>query len=199
MTSLCHFLATSDHPVVRRVRGVRRAILDFTLPAPWLLVKPMFWSFLGMRSIYYFGMRVLVCEPLFKAYCRRYGRRVRTGVFIHWVQGKGDIIRGDDVMLDGKSSFSFATHFTPRPTLIVGDRSSIGHNSRLSVGKQITIGRDCMIAPVVWMLDWNGHPTAPEARLAGLAPSADEVRPVVIEDNVWIGSRSIILPGVSIG
>lgn len=199
MSSLYQFLATSNHPAARTARGLRRRIQGVSLPAPRPLVKPMLWAFLGLRSVYYFGKRVLVCEPLFKAYCRCHGRGLRTGVYIHWVQGKGDLILGDDVLVDGKSTFSFAARFTARPTLIVGDHTSIGHNCRFSVGKRITIGRHCEIASDVWMLDSSGHPSDPEARLAGLPPSPEEVRPIVIEDNVWIGSRSVIFPGVTIG
>jgi acetyltransferase-like isoleucine patch superfamily enzyme len=160
---------------------------------------PILWAFLVVRSIHYFGLRVLVCEPLFKAYCRSYGRGVRTGVYLHWVQGKGDLILGNDVLVDGKSSFTFAARFVPRPTLRIGDGSAIGHNCRFTVGKQITIGRHCHVSSDVWMFDSSGHPADPEARLAGLPPSAEEVQPIVIEDNVWIGSRSIIFPGVTIG
>jgi acetyltransferase-like isoleucine patch superfamily enzyme len=199
MTSLYQFLATSDHPAARAVRGLRRGIQGVTLPAPRLVVKPMLWAFLGLRFVYFFGKRILICEPLFKAYCRRYGRGVRTGVYIHWVQGKGDIILGDDVLVDGKCTFNFAARFTARPTLMVGDHTEIGHNCRFSVGRQITIGRNCHIASDVWLLDSSGHPSDPEARLAGLPPSSEEVRPVVVEDNVWIGSWSIIFPGVTIG
>lgn len=199
MASLYQFLATSDHPAARAVRRLRRGILEVTLPAPRVVVKPMLWSFLCLRAAYFFGKRLLICEPLFKAYCRSYGRGVRTGVYIHWVQGKGEIILGDDVLVDGKCSFSFAARYAARPTLSVGDHTEIGHNCRFSVGKRIAIGRHCHIASDVWMLDSSGHPADPEARLAGLPPSPDEVRPVVIEDNVWIGSRSVIFPGVRIG
>jgi acetyltransferase-like isoleucine patch superfamily enzyme len=199
MTSSYKFLATSDHPVARAARGLRRGIQGLTLPAPRLLVKPMLWSFLGLRSVYYLGKRLLICEPLFKAYCQRYGRGIRTGVYIHWVQGKGDIILGDHVLIDGKCNFSFASRFSPRPTLTIGDATVVGHNCRFTVGKEITIGRHCLIASDVWIFDSPGHPADPDARLAGLPPAPTEVRPIVIEDNVWIGSRSIICPGVTIG
>jgi acetyltransferase-like isoleucine patch superfamily enzyme len=199
MASLYHYLATSDHSSARAVRGLRRRIQNVTVPAPRLAVVPMLWAFLALRSIYFFGKRVLICEPLFKAYCRRHGRGVRTGVYIHWVQGKGDLIVGDDVTVDGKCSFSFAARFSPRPTLIIGDRTGIGHNCQFTVGKQITIGRDCRIAGGTWMFDSSGHPADPEDRRAGLPPSPEEVRPIILEDNVWIGSRSTVYPGVKIG
>jgi maltose O-acetyltransferase len=37
------------------------------------------------------------------------------------------------------------------------------------------------------------------ARQAGAPVADDEVRPVVIEDNVWLGYQSVIMPGVTIG
>ena len=89
MSSLIHFLASSDHPVARIVRRARRAVLNFTLPAPRAVFVPLLATFLGLRHAYYFAKRVFVCEPFFKAYCTRYGRGVRTGTYIHWVQGKG--------------------------------------------------------------------------------------------------------------
>jgi acetyltransferase-like isoleucine patch superfamily enzyme len=199
MAKIYRFLAVSNHPVARAVRAIRRRIQGVSLPAPRIVIKPMLWMFLGLRSIYYFAMRILVCEPLFKAYCLHYGRRLRTGVFIHWVQGKGDIILGNDVLIDGKCCFSFAVRFVARPALKVGDGSGISHNCRFSVGKQITIGRHCRIASDVWMFDSSGHPADPEARLAGLPPPPEDVRPIIIDDNVWIGGRSIIFPGVTIG
>src|SRR5687767_5491200 len=90
-------LVLSDNPAIRLLRKTRRAILDFTLPAPHLVVRPVLWGYLAVRSVYHYLVRVFICEPLFKAYCKQCGRRVRTGIFIHWIEGQGDLIVGDDV------------------------------------------------------------------------------------------------------
>src|SRR5437868_11908541 len=119
----------SDAMPARMARQSYRAVKQFTLPAPRIIFRPILWIFLLIRNVYYFLARVLVCEPLFKTYCTRYGRGVRTGVFVHWVQGRGVILLGDDVLIDGKCSFTFASSFCDDPTLIVGDHSDIGHNS----------------------------------------------------------------------
>ena len=70
---------------------------------------------------------------------------------------------------------------------------------KLHLGKRIVIGRHCRIASEVLIFDSPGHPTYPIARMAGLPTTDDEVKPVEIEDNVWIGRRAIIMPGVRIG
>jgi len=155
--------------------------------------------FVSLRSIYYVVKRVFICEPFFKAYCARYGKKLRTGNFIHWVQGKGDIIVGDNVWLDGKSSFTFAARFAGRPTLEIGDNTGIGHGCTFIVGKRILIGSNCMIAEGVTVFGSSGHPTDLAARQALMPPPDAEVRDVVIGDWVWIGQRSIVFPGVRIG
>jgi acetyltransferase-like isoleucine patch superfamily enzyme len=106
---------------------------------------------------------------------------------------------GDDVTMDGCVDIHFAARFVERPTLTIGDRTGIGHTCCFTVGKSITVGNDCRIAGGVWIFDSNGHPTDPEARRRGDTVSTDEVKPVVIEDNVWIGRGSIVHPGVRIG
>jgi acetyltransferase-like isoleucine patch superfamily enzyme len=142
---------------------------------------------------------VLVAEPLFKGYCAHYGRNLRTGIFVHFVQGPGAIEVGDDVLIDGKCSFLFATRFSERPTLVIGDRTGIGHDCTFAVARRIEVGADCRIARGVWMFDSPGHPSEPDARRRGLPPASDQVKPISIGPNVWIGGFSIVFPGVSIG
>jgi acetyltransferase-like isoleucine patch superfamily enzyme len=144
-------------------------------------------------------MRVFVCEPLFKAYCKQYGRRLRTGIFIHRVSGKGDIILGNNVWINGKCNFNFAARFADRPALLVGDNTGIGHDCIFSIGKRITIGRDCILSGSVWIADSNGHPADLAARRTGQPPAPEDVRPVVIGNGVWIGRQTLIFPGVRIG
>jgi acetyltransferase-like isoleucine patch superfamily enzyme len=149
--------------------------------------------------VLHFGRRVLVAEPLFKAHCRSYGPRLHTGIFVHWIQGKGDIILGNDVTFDGKSSFKFAARYSPNPTLKVGNHTGIGHDCSFTIGKQISIGDHCRIASGVTFFDAPGHPLDPEARKLGAPVEEQDVRPISIGNNVWIGSKSVIFPGVVIG
>ena len=199
MARLWRFLALSDHPLAAFARRIRRGLTGFGLPAPRILVRPALLLVLFARSIYYFVVRIFICEPLFKAYCTSYGRNLRTGVFLHWVHGAGTLTIGDNVVVDGKSTFHFALRYSDRPELIVGDNTGIGHNCSFTVAKKITIGRHCRIGLNVQMFDSPGHPSDPQARLAGLPAAPEEVRPITIGDNVWIGNNSIICPGVTIG
>jgi acetyltransferase-like isoleucine patch superfamily enzyme len=197
--SLRRYLATSDRPFPKLVRFFRKRCTRFSVPAPRVIVKPMLWAFLAVRSCWHFVLRVFVCEPIMKAYFKECGRNFRGDCHFPWISGNGDIIVGDNVEIDGMLYIHFGVRFKNRPTLIIGDNSGIGHDCRFVVANQIKIGRDCVISGNCWIADSNGHPADPADRLARKPPSADEVRPVVISDGVWIGRCCLIFPGVKIG
>lgn len=197
--SLRRRLAASQSWQARLVKWTYRSILYFSLPAPRIVVKPLLWLFLLLRRAYYVAWRVFFCEPIFKAYCTQYGRNLHTGCFIHWIQGKGEIILGDNVTVDGKCNISFAARFSDRPSLQIGDNTGIGHGCSFTIGKQISIGRNCNLSGDIDIMDSNAHRTDPASRWAYEPPSPEEIRPVIIRDGVWIGKHCIIFPGVKIG
>jgi acetyltransferase-like isoleucine patch superfamily enzyme len=192
-------LATSDHWFAKGARQAKRAWRRFSIPAPRVIFRPILLAFLLTRSMYYFFLRVFICEPLFKAYCEKYGSNVHTGTYLHWIQGGGAIILGDNVTFDGKCVITFGARFAERPTLRVGNKTGISHNCIFTIGKAITIGSHCRIASGVQMFDSSGHPTDAHARSRGDAPRAQDVHPITIGDHVWIGRNAIIGPGVTVG
>jgi acetyltransferase-like isoleucine patch superfamily enzyme len=193
------FFALAEHPGARAMRRLRRWCIDFSFPAPRLVLRAMLYCYLAVRETYYFLLRVLICEPLFKAYCTEYGRHLHTGVYVHWISGKGNLIVGDDVLFDGKCSITFARRISDHPRLRVGNRCGINHGCAFVVAKEISIGDDCSFGSHVSVRDSNGHPSDPTLRRAGAPPDPNEVRPVVIEENVWIGTGAVISPGVVVG
>jgi acetyltransferase-like isoleucine patch superfamily enzyme len=157
------------------------------------------WVFLLVRDAYYFAARVFVCEPFFKAYCAKYGRNLHTDAHLHWIAGKGEIVIGDNVTVDGRCSITFAARFSDHPTLLIGDNTGIGHGCSFTVGKRITIGRNCNLSGDIQIMDSNAHRTDPAMRWVYQPPAPEDILPVTISDGVWIGRRCIIFPGVKIG
>jgi acetyltransferase-like isoleucine patch superfamily enzyme len=199
LTELYHHLATSDDGATRALRRLYKGVKNASIPAPKVIYQPLLWGYLAMRDTYAFGMRVFVAQPFFRAYTRKCGKNLRTGEFIHWVQGQGDIILGDNVWLDGKCTFTFAASYSERPTLEIGDGTGLGHDTEITVGKRVTIGKNCIISGSTRIFDSNGHSTDIFERRGLKAPSADEVRPVVIGNDVWMGKDCLVFPGVRIG
>jgi maltose O-acetyltransferase len=58
----------------------------------------------------------------------------------------------------------------------------------------ITIGDDVQIGPNVQLLTPT-HPLDPDLRRA----KWESAKPIVIEDNAWLGGGAIVLPGVTVG
>lgn len=79
--------------------------------------------------------------------------------------------------------------------LRIGDYSQIGENSK--IGPEVTIGRNVLMGPDVVVMTTSHAFENPDIpiRLQGSAP----ILPIIIEDDVWIGTRVVILPGVRIG
>jgi acetyltransferase-like isoleucine patch superfamily enzyme len=196
---LYFYLRNSDATPARLIRGTVRGVRSFTMPAPRIVTVPILQGFLFGRSLYYVLTRIFWAEPMFKAYCKQYGRGVRTGTFLHWVMGKGDIVLGDYVWIDGKCSFGFSQRYTSSPTLEIGDYSEVGHGCGFTIAKRITVGKHSRISMNTQIFDTSGHPMEADLRRQNLPAFPNSVKPVTIGDDVWIGQRCIILPGTRIG
>jgi maltose O-acetyltransferase len=76
----------------------------------------------------------------------------------------------------------------------IGDGTFINFNFTALDVAPITIGRDCLFGPNVQLLTPT-HPLDPQPRRDKL----EAAKPIVIEDNVWLGGAVTVLPGVHIG
>lgn len=86
------------------------------------------------------------------------------------------------------------------PEIIVGDGSCIRDYSHINAIQSIRIGNGVLTGPNILITD-NAHGASIE-ELLSLPPQARPLHskgPVVIDDNVWIGEKSSIMPGVHIG
>jgi maltose O-acetyltransferase len=76
----------------------------------------------------------------------------------------------------------------------IGDNSGIGLNA--SIAGHITIGKNVMMGPDVMIYTQNHESSSTDIPM--IEQGNTEVNPVIIEDDVWIGARAIILPGVTL-
>ncbi|MEL6985073.1 MAG: DapH/DapD/GlmU-related protein [Actinomycetota bacterium] len=79
-------------------------------------------------------------------------------------------------------------------TLDIGTRTLINFGTSIVSTGKVSIGAHCHIGPHCMIMDNGYHEIDPERRL-----QTPEPNPVIIEDNVWLGARVIVMPGVTIG
>jgi maltose O-acetyltransferase len=78
--------------------------------------------------------------------------------------------------------------------ITIGSGTFINYNLTALDVAPISIGNDCQIGPNVQLLTPT-HPIEPQPRRDKL----EGAKPIVLEDNVWLGGGVIVLPGVTIG
>lgn len=81
--------------------------------------------------------------------------------------------------------------------IIIGDKTRI-HGTCIHAFKSVIIGKGCLIAGNCQIIDGNGHDLS-FSNVENRINTKGISRPVLIEDYVWIGANSIVLPGVTIG
>jgi len=98
---------------------------------------------------------------------------------------------------------------TPDARCTIGAHCFLGESSRLWVQRRITIGNFVLIAPRVDIFDNDSHPLDAALRREDAIDQFERKRPmsynhvaaaeVVIDDDVWIGTKSTIMKGVHLG
>lgn len=120
--------------------------------------------------------------------------------------GGGRIVLGGKVTLVSRSGATalgvsrpvILRCLTPEATIMIGDDCGLS-GTTVCAAKGVRIGKRCLFGADVAVFDTDFHNHAPEGRRYAV-PDWDAIsRPVVIGDDVFVGTRAIITKGVTIG
>ncbi len=104
---------------------------------------------------------------------------------------KGELILGRGVTFIG-TVVPIELGLYDKGHIEIGEHTFINYGSSITARSSVKIGAHCHLGHYTFIMDNDQHDVV---RHSELPPSA----PVIIEDHVWIGSKSVILPGVRIG
>ncbi len=163
---------------------------------PSCLVSIIIFARFVLRESWYWMKNKFYCEPILRHRCTTVGRRVKTDGDIPLIYGTGNIYIGDSVKIGNRQTWSVMAALYSDPVLSIGSNTNINYCVEISVRKRVEIGSHCRIAGEVKIFDNNSHSIyyKNDRRM-----TKEDVAPVKIEDYVWIGTRSVILKGVTIG
>jgi maltose O-acetyltransferase len=122
--------------------------------------------------------------------CKRvpFTTRLRGNISVH---NYGRIHLGEHVRIDGETVRVELVTWKGG-VLAIGDGTFLNYGVSLSAHDHVAIGRDCLIGNYVTIMDNDYHDLVNHK-----APGRSA--PIHIGDRVWLGLRSIILKGVTIG
>ena len=144
----------------------------------------------------------------FTGYKARYFKKIGTnctlGIHTTYI-GEQHISIGNNSHIGDYGRLTAYSHYPltnqqVTPKILIGDNCSIGPQSHITAINSITIGNNVLTGPRVLITD-NAHGNSVDSIL-DIAPSKRDLvsnGPVTIEDNVWIGEGSMIMPNVTIG
>ncbi|WP_158856549.1 acyltransferase [Lunatibacter salilacus] len=123
-------------------------------------------------------------------------RSCATGKFITVrgnprIEGRGKITIGDHCRIWSHMGVT-QLYAGPRAELTIGNHTFVNTGTILSATNRITIGNNVQIANQVILMDGDFHGVDDREKMK--APSE-----IIIEDDVWIATRSMILKGVTVG
>ena len=86
---------------------------------------------------------------------------------------------------------------TSKPSLVIGNNCSIGRFAHINAYQSVEIENDVVIAERVHISDASHNYSNPKIPI--INQGSDFIGPVRIKSGSWIGSGSVIFPGVTIG
>ena len=191
------YVRRQESAPARFLYRVAKSVLGFNVPVIRPLHGALYYLHIGIVVGLRWVKQKFYVEPLFKAVCASCGPGLIIDNAMPLVEGALTLHLGRDVKISGENSFVAAAIFPEPARLSIGDGTMIGGQTAIYVARSVSIGRNCLIARRVMISDTYGHPIAPEKRHGKVGP--EEVKDVIIDDNVWIGNGAVVSPGVHIG
>jgi len=167
-----------------------------SVPTPPAVARALLAERLLRKQAFYWMTNKFYYEPMLRSRCTSVGKNLQTDGDLPMIVGSGKIFIGDNVRIGNRAGWILSPNLYPCPELHIGDHTSINHMVTISVECRVTIGSHCRIAGETTIFDNNSHSVFPEN---DRKMTRDDVAPITIEDHVWIGMRSMIFKGVTIG
>lgn len=123
---------------------------------------------------------------------------------INLLRGGKYVSIGDRVVIEKGITLTAFDHHNDQvfsPSIIIGDGCCIGENNHITACGTIKFGKNVLTGKNVLITD-NSHGILTNRDDLEIAPQKRDLKikgPIIIGDNVWIGSKVTILSGVNIG
>ena len=174
-------------------------LMSFSIPCIKPIHNILWWERCLRQGSWQWLLKSFYYTPLFKSQCYKVGKNLNLVNGLPEINENIKLVIGNNICIYSKNTSFGGGKLNKKPKLEIGDNTFIGPGVKIGICEDLTIGKYCLIAARVIIIDNDGHPLNYEKRRGKTPVSQDEVRPVVIGDDVWVGEGSFICKGVRIG
>ena len=125
------------------------------------------------------GAEPMIMKPW---YFKPHGHQISLGEAVHVITARDRTVR--------LTTWSFGDH---QGQIDVQDHALLCPGVRIDSASKVTVGKGTMLAANAYVTDADWHDLYDRTQPIGTT------RPVVLEDNVWIGDSAIVCKGVTVG
>jgi len=173
-------------------------LVNFSIPCIKPFHKLIWWIRFVLIAWWRWFLKSFYYTPLFKSMCYKTGKNLNLIGGMPYVNENLKIVIGDNVTIYGDAGFQGYKVFK-NPILEIGNNTFIGPAVRIGIGKEVKIGNHCLIAARVFIADHDGHHSDWKKRRENVPVEKGDIKPIIIEDDVWVGEGAFICKGVKIG
>ena len=185
-----------ENPFYRFLYRAASFFRAFEMPIPGPLVGLLTFITTLFSGIITFVVNGFYCKPFLHYRCQRVGKNLKMEKSLPQIFGKGTITIGDNVLIGNRNTWILGRGSLHRAELVIGNDVHINYKTLIDVARKVEIGDRVLVAGEVKIFDNNVHSTDYRHRNR---LREDDIRPVVVEEDVWIGINAIIMKGVTIG
>lgn len=197
--TLVNWIKNDDSTPAKLSRACYYNARNFSIPPLKAIYVPLRVLHNAMRNTLKSFMTKVYFTPMFKTYLTNNPKDLFLYSGMPQILGTLDITVGNNVRMSGISTFCGRTAAKQSPQLVIGDNVDIGWQNSISVGTRVEIQNHVRLAGKVFLCGFPGHPLNAEQRRLGAPETDAQAKPIVLEEDVWVGTGATIMGGVTIG
>ncbi|MEP3264721.1 MAG: hypothetical protein ABJM86_08535 [Hyphomicrobiales bacterium] len=188
-----------EHPLARLIYKCAYTAKKASMPVIPGLHKTLYRLHCGTRDLWRNFLRVVYYTPMFQTQLEQPAKRLFLEKAMPLVLGPLKITIGDDCDIFGATTFNGRSNGDIQPELILGNKCGIGWQVTIASGTKVVFGNNVRLSKKCFLAGYPGHPIDPVARARGDADTQDQIGDIILEDDVWLCSSTIVNAGVTIG
>lgn len=197
--ALRHWVKRREHPLAALIYTSVHWLKNASFPSIPPVHKPLYYLHCATRDLWRNMLRIFYYTPMFQSRLTRPAKELFLESGMPLVLGPLQITIGEHSHIFGSTTFTGRGNGKIAPELIIGRNCGIGWQVTIAVGTKVVFGDNVRVTNKCFLAGYPGHPVDPVARARGDADLDEQAGDIILEDDVWVCTGSVVNAGVRIG